>query len=127
MKVTIIDGVPYIGDMAIRWAESVVVEDVPMKSDGSLFRTRRFFLRFENSWGLSIIFGSGTYSDNYDSIIVGSDKEFKEEVDTVEVAIFKGNEIIGDVYPRVTAETLLDAIKSVMQVPSSAKYYELEA
>lgn len=87
MSVRIIDGVPWVGDRSFPWAEGVDYADHSL-GDGATWNERRFRLRFENGWLLSVVFGCGTYSDNHHADRQGSN--FRDEVDAVEVAAWLG-------------------------------------
>ena len=62
-------------------------ENVPLPS-GRPWRTERVRLMFENGWVLSIVWGTGTYSDNYDPYW-GDPRPSIEEPETVELAAWR--------------------------------------
>lgn len=101
--------------------------------------TRQGVVRFENSWGLSIIWGSLTYGSNYDHphgrFHRWETTEFVEEPTLVEVAVFipdaqvgkvgvvspitkQHSHLFGDPYGYVSAEELVRLADAVAAVPS---------
>lgn len=69
-----------------REVEVVDVDHEDFADFPHVFRIRRAVIAHENGWSLSVIWGSGTYSDNHDAWT--ADDEFREEPDKVEVAVF---------------------------------------
>jgi hypothetical protein len=119
------DGVPWIGDRPMRHAIDVDVTDV------SGVHIRRFRLPCENGWELSVIFGSGTYSTNRNAFGVPGlgDEPFREEADTVEVAVFdpqgEMREIDGDtIVGWVSPEFVLSLYERVGAFPHLSKKEE---
>lgn len=53
--------------------------------NGYAFRSRRVRVSMENGYQLSIVWGTGTYSDNWDALRADA---FVEEPERVEVAVF---------------------------------------
>jgi hypothetical protein len=120
----------WAGDKAYAWAE-LTVSDLPEPHN---FKTRQARIPFENGWMVSIVWGSCSYSSNYDH---GTGRvEFVEEPSIVEMAIInpeplrnptektvdgfgtiKDHDFLlgGDVFPYRTPEqarALLDAVAS---------------
>lgn len=59
--------------------------------------TRAIRFTFANGVTASVVFGSGTYSDNYNSFFT---KKFTEESNTVEfAALYEGEFITGKIFP----------------------------
>jgi hypothetical protein len=85
------DGVPWVGDREFRFAEADK-EDHEYRSDPELaMRTRRMRIPAENGWTMSIIWGSCTYSDNYDhphGDFRGGAAEWHEESKLGEIRIY---------------------------------------
>lgn len=123
MSVRIIDGVPWVGDRSFPWAEGVDHADHVL-GDGATWNERRFRLRFENGWLLSVVFGCGTYSDNHHSDRRGLN--FRDDVETVELAAWLADgEMVewdeGDtVRGWVKADELLRLIDDMKDWPSKA-------
>ena len=69
-----------VGDS--RYPAEVFSEDIQL--DSHCHRTRRARVKPESGWVVSVIWGSGTYSDNQDDLVTG---EFSEEPCHVEVAV----------------------------------------
>lgn len=89
----IIDGVGWIGDRRFPFAQ-VDVRDHDIYSDGTFpYRERRMRVPAENGWTMSIVWGSGTYSDNHGHPhgFLGfpkGDGEWHEESTTAEIRIW---------------------------------------
>lgn len=76
------DGIPYIGDRPFPWASKVRCEDTQYSDEP--WRSRGFWLTFENGWTLSVQFGSGNYCANRDTAF--GDGEWQEANPTAEIA-----------------------------------------
>jgi hypothetical protein len=89
MSITITDGVAVINAESIPEAE-VDVED--REALGSPWRVRRFRIPCGDGWRLSVVFGSGTYSDNRDYGYGGG--EWRDAVDRAEVGILSPDGLV---------------------------------
>jgi hypothetical protein len=98
----------------MRWRSSDNHE-VPMP--GFRFRVRIAHTLFESGWGMSVIWGSGTYSDNHDA---WADPDvFTEEPEQVEVGVMYRDELVGDPYAYVDARALNRSLDHLARLPSA--------
>lgn len=86
----VIDGVGWIGDRQLPFAQ-VDVQDHDLQGEFQ-YRVRRMRVPAENGWTMSVIWGSGTYSDNHGhphgSLGYRSDGEWHEESTSAEIRIW---------------------------------------
>jgi len=78
------DGVPWIGEKPFPWAEKVNEADVD--TDSLKWRSRGFWLKFENGYTLSVQFGTGNYCANRDFPSV--DSKWHEDCPDAEIALW---------------------------------------
>lgn len=74
------DGVAWIDDRAYPWASNVRCRDFED------IHQRGFHLTFENGWLISILWGTGTYSDNHN---FWQGEGFREETGTAEIVVWQ--------------------------------------
>jgi hypothetical protein len=85
------NGVGFIGHPPIENAECFTL-DAPMGDE--VYRRRQIFCKFANEWSLSIVFGTGSYCDNY----MRTDSEFSDAVMSAEVGVFDPGGNLVDVW-----------------------------
>lgn len=118
----IIDHVPWIGERSFPWRESIRVEDV--QGAGYDWRSRGFYLTFENGYTLSVQWGMGTYCVNHDAGFARSADSFRQESPDAEIALWNlegtwfdwgGNTVKG----WCSVDDVLAVIKAVATWPTS--------
>jgi hypothetical protein len=77
--------------------------------DDPLWEIRRAVLASETPVTLSIIWGSGTYSDNYHHGLV--EQDFTEDPELVEVGVVGDGRLLADPLPRQTTAQVLELIR----------------
>jgi hypothetical protein len=83
------------------------------------FRIRRAVVAFENGWSLSIIWGTGTYSDNHDAWWMVAEDDFTETPERVEtMVLFKDEAAMADPYGYLDADQLHELLSLMMGWPS---------
>lgn len=111
----IVDGVGWIGDRPLPFAE-VDVEDHFYLTDGDFkYRVRHMRVPAENGWTMSIMWGSGTFSDNHGHPYGGPfrravGESFQEESSTAEIRIWSRDDwdaLEGDVAGYLTVEQVM--------------------
>lgn len=115
------DGVPFIKDRAYPWASKVRFDNIDPPTPA--WRSRGFWLTFENGWTLSIQFGQGNYCANYDYGL--RSQEWFEDCPTAEIAAWPpGGDMVhwdvsGDsVLGHQNADQVLAHIEDVSTRPS---------
>ena len=73
---------------------------------GYVYRFRRALLMFESGYEASVVWGSYSYSDNYDSS--NRYNEFTETPETVEIGVIKDGELVGDPLGYVSVKQALE-------------------
>jgi len=81
------------------------------------FTTRQVLVRCENAWSISVIWGSGTYSDNRHAF--GTDAAFVEGPTQVECGVLnRAGDLVGDVYGWQSAPDVCELVDRISRLPS---------
>jgi hypothetical protein len=112
-----------IAGRPVPWAQLRHEDLEPLGGDP--FRIRQARVRFENGWSVSVVWGTGTYSDNYGSY--WNDAAFTETPARVEVGVLGGPDDCliefsgagGNVLGYVPGPAVLELIDTVARWPSS--------
>ena len=112
----VVDGTLCIGGRPIPWAQIFREDQLIPSSRSQPFLIRRARIPFENGWAISVVWGSASYSSNHGHPI--ERVEFTETPATVEVAVVRRDELVGDPQGYVSADKVLALIGQVATWPS---------